>query len=109
MVAWWFPPRGRVENFRAGRSRAIVYIFGSWYPIDQLTPQDLRNSHVPDPIVDVDDISECSFNLDSESSIPYETFDALRLHRGVDVTGLATIMAHNGNLYRSYVLLKGNM
>ena len=59
----------------------------------------------PPPVVHLSDILECNFDLSSDATLPYDVFDALRSHHGIDVTGLSVSSAHRGNLCRSYALL----
>jgi hypothetical protein len=47
--------------------------------------------------------------LSSDATLPYDVFDALRSHHGIDVTGLSVSSTHRGNLYRSYALLGGRV
>ena len=60
---------------------------------------------MPSPVVHLSDILECNFDLSSDKTLPYDVFDELRSHHGIDVTGLSVSSTHPGNLYSSYALL----
>lgn len=68
----------------------------------------LANSTLPQqPLVPKEDILDWNFEWQEDMSIPFETFDHLRLVHGIDVTGLNMSLTQGGNLYRSHALLKG--
>ena len=92
---------------RGGRKKDVLDIFGSWTPMEDFSIAALRQASLPHPLVNSDDILEWNFEWGPEHTIPYETFDALRLRHGIDVTGLNLSLTHRGNLYRSYALLRG--
>ena len=52
-------------------------------------------------------VLECNFDLTEESALPYNLFDALRMRHSIDLSGFNTSMTRRGNMYRSYVLLRG--
>ena len=67
---------------------------------------ELTGATLPDPLAAVDHILELNFELRDDSSIPWDTLDAVRTRHRIDITGLNLSMTHRGNIYRNYVLLR---
>ncbi len=107
VVTWHLPGRSSQQNFRGGKKKQVVDIFGAWAPLDAVSLQELSHAIVPDPLVNLEDVLECNFEWTKEDTLPYDIFDALRLQHGIDVTGLNSSLTHGGNLYRSYALMRG--
>jgi hypothetical protein len=107
LVAWWVPPFTKQVNFRGGKKKDVLDVFGTWEMMETKPARFLRDTSLPDPVVHISDVLEANFELTKESTIPYHIYDALRLKHGIDVTGLAMSLTRGGNLYRSYALLRG--
>ena len=67
----------------------------------------VKQCHLPDPIVHVPSVLEANFELADDRSLPYDVLDSVRLHHSIDITGFNVSMTHLGNIYRSYVLMRG--
>ena len=109
VVVWYVPGMTPVENFRQGKKRNILDIFGTWTHFHKLTSKELNKCNLPQPVVALSQILECDFELSEEGTLPYDVFDLLRTQHSIDVTGFHTSMTHKGNLYRNYILHRGNV
>ena len=107
LVAWSLPQLARVENFRGGQKKQIVDVFGPWVPVDEITAQALTKCRIPDPIVNVQSVLEANFDLTEDQTLPYDVLDAMRTRHSIDMTGFNLSMTRRGNMYRSYVLMRG--
>ena len=67
----------------------------------------VKRCRLPDAIVNVRAVLECNFDLTEESALPHDLFDALRTRHSIDMSGFNTSMTRRGNMYRSYVLMRG--
>jgi hypothetical protein len=105
VVVWSVPGIASAETFRSGPKEKLLDIFGPWTSTHALTLAEYQVCSLPSPVVHLSDILECNFDLSSDATLPYDVFDALRSHHGIDVTGLSVSSAHRGNLCRSYALL----
>ena len=109
VVAWYLPELARVENFRGGRKKMVIDVFGPWTPVDAMVAQTLGKCRLPDPIVPVQSVLEANFDLTESQTLPYDVFDALRARHSIDLTGFNLSMTRHGNIYRSYVLMRGGV
>ncbi len=102
VLAWFVPELARVDNFRRGQ-------FGPWVPLSDIATEDVRQYCVPDPLLNVSSrsILQANFELTDEQTLPYDVLDAVRTQHGIDLTGLNMSMTRRGNVYRSYVLMRG--
>ena len=107
VVAWYLPDLARVENFRGGRKKQVIDVFGPWTPMDDLGATVLNNCRLPDPIVPIQSILEANFDLTEDHTLPYDVIDTLRSRHSIDLSGFNTSMTRYGNLYRSYALMRG--
>ena len=107
VVAWYVPNLARTENFRGGKKKNVLDLFGPWVPIDELSAEATRRCRLPCPLVQVRSILECNYEFTDEGGLPYDVFDALRARHGIDLTGFNISMTQRGNMYRSYVLMRG--
>ena len=98
-----------VENFRGGKKKKVLDIFGPWTSIHALTVAQLRKCRLPQPVVALSQILECNFDLCDAGTLPYDVFDALRTQHDIDVTGFNASLTHRGNLYSNYALLGGRV
>ena len=108
-VVWYVPGLASAETFRSGPKKKLLDIFGPWTSMHALSLAEYQVCSMPSPVVHLADILECNFDLSSDETLPYDVFDALRSHHGIDVTGLSVSSTHRGNLYRSYALLGGRV
>lgn len=107
VVAWFLPQLTRVENYRGGKKGQIVDVFGPWVPVDEITEDVVRKCCLPDPTVKVQSVLEANFELTADQTLPYDVLDAMRTRHSIDLTGFNLSMTRHGNLYRSYVLMRG--
>ena len=89
------------------RKKQIVDVFGPWMPVDEIAVEALRKCCLPDAIVQVQSVLEANFNLTADLSLPYDVLDAMRARHSIDLTGFNLSMTRRGNMYRSYVLMRG--
>lgn len=82
-------------------------MFGPWSPVDELATRDLNTCRLPHPIVHIQSVLEANFDLTEQQTLPYHVFDTLRNRHSIDLTGFNASMTRHGNLYRSYVLMRG--
>ena len=82
-------------------------MFGPWSPVDELCVDDFRKCCLPDPIVQAQSVLEANFDFTDNQTLPYDVFDALRTRHSIDLTGFNLSMTRHGNIYRSYVLMRG--
>ena len=104
LVAWWLPPLAAKADFKGGRKRMIVDVFGPWKPLAKCTLDELHDTDLPCCLVSHDAVLEMNVELDN-GKIPFSAFDALRNQHGIDVTGLSTSLTQGGNLYRAHCLM----
>ena len=104
-VQWWLPPMSREANFRPGRRKLVVDIFGAWKAVGEFSVQQLGKATLPPAMVRRQDVLECGIVLEDEK-IPFAVFDALRINHNIDVSALSRSMTHEGNRYRAYVLMR---
>ena len=107
LVAWYLPQLAPQANFRGGPKKQIIDVFGPWSPVDELAAGDLKTCRLPDPIVHIQSVLEANFDLTEQQTLPYHVFDTLRNRHSIDLTGFNVSMTRHGNLYRSYVLMRG--
>ena len=107
LVAWYLPQLAPQANFRGGQKKQIIDVFGPWSPVDELAAGDLKTCRLPDPIVHIQSVLEANFDLTEQQTLPYHVFDTLRNRHSIDLTGFSASMTRHGNLYRSYVLMRG--
>ena len=93
--------------FRGGFKHKVVDLFGAWAPAEGMSVETLKRCRLPNAIVNVRAVLECNFDLTEESALPYDLFDALRTRHSIDLSGFNTSMTRRGNMYRSYVLMRG--
>ena len=105
VVAWYVPALARTENYRGGKKRMVLDVFGPWVPRNEVSVQVIKQCRHPSPLVRVQSILECNFLLSSDGALPYDVFDALRTRHNIDLTGFNSSMTQRGNMYRSYVLM----
>ena len=108
MVVWYVPELAAVENYRGGKKKMLLDVFGPWRSTDAMRLADLREHRLPEPLVSLESILEANFEFESDGALPYDVFDSLRTRHGIDLTGFNTSMTQRGNLYRSYVLMGGH-
>ena len=76
-------------------------------PMGKLSAETIKNCRLASPIVHARAALECNFDL-QDDCLPYDVFDALRTRHSIDLTGFNTSMTRRGNLYKSYVLMRGS-
>ena len=106
-MAWYLPQLAPEANFRGGKKKQILDVFGPWSPVDELAAGDLETCRLPEPIVHIQSVLEANFDLTEHQTLPYQVFDTLRNRHSIDLTGFSASMTRHGNLYRSYVLMRG--
>ena len=103
IIQWWLPPLNSAANFRPGRKKYVVDLFGQWKPLDEHTVAEAASARLPPVLVPSEDILEIAELEDGK--ISFKTLDRLRLIHKLDMTSLSHSMTHEGNRYRAYVLL----
>ena len=106
-VAWYVPELSRMENFRSGSKKNVLDVFGPWAAVSELSHAVLKTCRLPPGLVDAASVLECNFDLDDESCLPYDVFDALRTRHSIDLSGFNSSFTQRGNKYRNYVLMRG--
>ena len=104
MVAWWVPSPGANVNFKKGRTKQVMDLFGPWRPIGQMTVAELTGTVMPDVLVIQQACLEMNFSLTAEHELPFEVFEAVRMKHSIDVTGLSLSLTKRGNVYRRFAL-----
>ena len=107
LVTWYVPQLAPEANFRGGKKKQILDVFGPWSPESELGTSDMRLMRLPDPIVHTHAILEANFDFTENGTLPYDVFDTLRTRHSIDLTGFNASMTRHGNMYRSYVLMRG--
>lgn len=105
MVAWWVPSPGANVNFKKGRTKQVMDLFGPWRPMGQMTVAELTGTAMPEVLVSQQACLEMNFSLTAEHELPFEVFEALRKKHSIDVTGLSLSLTKRGNVYRRFALL----
>ena len=82
-------------------------MFGPWVPVDDVGLEAASKCHVPGPIIGTQSVLECNFELEEDLTLPYDVLDALRTRHSINLTGFNLSMTRRGNIYRSYVLMRG--
>ena len=98
-------------NFKPGRKKQILDIFGEWVPADELPVEEtqvLPNVVQPASKVLVWDFEpEPSIETDDPNRvlIPFHVFDKIIDIHNIDVTGLTMSGTRRGNLYRMHRMM----
>ena len=108
LVAWFLPQLARLVNYRGGQKKQILDVYGPWVPAEEWDTAELTKCKLPSPVIYNNSVLEANFNLTESQTLPYDVFDALRNRHGIDLTGFNLSMTRYGNLYRNYVLMRGN-
>ena len=106
-VSWYVPSMTAAANFKAGRKRQVVDIFGEWRSAEGLSMIEARDLKLvlPNPLIPASSVLEANFELE-KGKIPYGVLDRLRENHHIDVTGLSISLTEGGNLYRAYALMR---
>ena len=83
-------------------------MFGPWSPVGEMAAEDLTKCRLPDPILHSQSVLEANVDFTPNQTLPYDVLDALRNKHSIDLTGFNWSMTRNGNIYRSYVLMRGS-
>jgi hypothetical protein len=108
LVCWWIPGESVAVNFKPGKKKTIVDLFGRWRPLSSMTVQELAGTLMPEVLVGQQAVLEMNFELTADDEIPFSCFDSLRTKHGVDCTSLTYSLTKRGNLYRRFALLGCN-
>ena len=109
VVVWYAPGLASAETLRSCPKKKLLDIFGPWTSMHAVSLAEYQVCSLPSLVAHLADILECNFDLSSDATLPYDVFDALQSHHGIDVTGLSVSSTHRGNLYRSDALLGGRV
>ena len=71
-VVWYLPDTAPVENFRGGKKKQILDIFGPWASIHDVTVTHLKECRLPQPVVAISQVLECNFELSEAETLPYD-------------------------------------
>ena len=69
VVALALPEMGRVKKYKAG-ARTNADLFGAWAPVDSMSAEALRHCRLPVPIVRVQLVLACAFDLTDCNQLP---------------------------------------
>ena len=105
LVSWWLPGRSATVDFRKGRKKHVVDIYGPWKPLNSFRVDELEGTMMPDSLVPLRAVLLMNFELNRENEIPFRVFDQLRKVHGKDCTALSLSQTKNGNVYRNHVLM----
>jgi len=107
--AWYHPLQSSERNFRAGRKKKVLDIFGAWIPSDHLALSETET--LPSVMQPASKVLSWDFEPeqdDSESGgvqIPFAVFDQIVDIHCIDVTGLSLSQTKRGNLYRTHRMM----
>ena len=104
LVAWWVPSAAPVATFRPGKKAKVIDMFGPWVQYDELNLETAAFASLPNVKVQRADVLLMNIELDGDSQIPFQVFDALRTEWTIDVSAISLSLTHRGNIYRAHVL-----
>ena len=84
--------------------KQVIDVFRPWSPVDEMAGEDLAKRRLPGPILHVPSVPEANFDLTENQTLPY---DVLETKHSIDLTGFHASVTRHGNIYRSYVLMRG--
>ena len=108
--AWYHPLQSPEMNFKPGKKRKILDIFGPWVPADHLSLDEVETM----PSVMQPASKVLAFDFDPETdeeapngqvSIPFHVLDHILDVHKIDFTGLSLSSTKRGNLYRTHKLM----
>lgn len=105
--AWYHPLQSPEMNFRAGRKKKVLDLFGPWVPAQDLALRETET--MPSVMQPANKVLTWDFEPEVDHGhdpngvlIPFAVFDQLMdIHR-IDVTGLHLSSTKRGNLYRTH-------
>ena len=107
--AWYHPLDSPEQNFRAGRKKKILDIFGPWGPSDTLpltSSETLPSVMQPHQKVLLWDFEpEIDEKNAEQVTIPFSVLDQVMDIHHIDITGLSMSSTKRGNLYRTHRLM----
>ena len=96
-------------NFKPGRKKKILDIFGGWVPADEIS---LRETEVlPSVMQPASKILVWDFEPEQAEDdagsllIPFAVYDKLLDEHNIDMTGLSLSSTKRGNLFRTHRLM----
>ena len=108
--AWYHPLKSSEMNFRAGRKRKNLDLFGAWSPADDISLNETET--LPSVMQPASKILAWDFEPEENEEgdavsvmIPFTVFDHLMDVHNVDLTGLNMSATKRGNLYRTHRLM----
>ena len=106
LVQWWVPGKAKESIGGRGRRKQVADVFGPWHPLDSCSADEVRNVELPPVLVARGNVLMINVELEGGDRIPFKFFDELRTTHNIDVSALSLSSTHNGDLYRSYVLMR---
>ena len=110
--AWYHPLESPEANFRAGRKRKILDIFGPWVPVQDLNMEETEPDAMQSVMQPANKVLAWDFEPITEEAdavgqviIPFHVFDHILEEHRVDFTGLTYSSTKRGNLYRTRRLM----
>ena len=104
LVAWWVPSASPAATLRPGKKAKVIDMFGPWVQYDELKLETAACASAPSVKVQRADVLLMNVELDGDSRIPFQVFDALRTQWNIDVSAISLSLTHRGNIYRAHVL-----
>lgn len=107
--SWYHPLESPELNFRPGRKKRVLDIFGAWIPADDISFED--SEVLPTAVQPANKVLVFDFDPEEDETqagslrIPFEVLDQVMDHHGIDVTGLSFSSTKRGNLYRTHRLM----
>ncbi len=106
---WYHPLQSPEMNFRPGRKKKLLDLFGGWVPAHDISLDDTEVlpgvTQPPSKILSFDFEPERDESNPAAVMIPFQVFDSLLDDHNVDVTGLSCSATKRGDLYRAHRLM----
>ena len=106
LVQWWIPGQAKESMGGGGRRKQVTDIFGPWKSLDSCSADEVRHIELPPVLVAPGSVLMINVELEGGNKTPFKIFDALRTKHEIDVSALSLSSTHNGDLYRTYVLMR---
>jgi len=107
--AWYHPLSSPEKNFRVGRKKKILDLFGPWVPVADLSLSETES--LPSVMQPASKVLCWDFEPEEDdsgsggASVPFTVFDQLMDIHHIDVTGLSLSSTKRGNLYRTHRMM----
>ena len=106
LVSWWLPGQSQAADFKPGKKKQVVDLFGPWRPMSTMAIPDLSGTTMPEPLISQGALLEVGFEFSENKELPFKVFDALRMKHSIDLTSLTHSLTKRGNVYRRFAMLR---